>query len=101
MYKRQTENCLNGITRQSIIKIASDLNLKVKELNLKYEDLLDADEAFFTGTAAEVVPIRELDGRAIGTGSRGPLTQKLQAIYFDTVRGQETQYGDWLTAVSE
>ena len=59
-----------------------------------------ADEAFFTGTAAEVVPIRELDGRAIGTGSRGPLTEKLQAMYFDSVRGNRSQNREWLQPVA-
>jgi branched-chain amino acid aminotransferase len=91
-----TENCLNGITRQSIIKIASDLNLKVKELNLKYEDLLDADEAFFTGTAVEVTPISRVDDRIIGSGKIGSTTQKLQSIFEDIVSAKNNQYKDWL-----
>ena len=91
-----TENCLNGITRQSIIKIASDLNLKVKELNLQYEDLLDADEAFFTGTAVEVTPISKVDDRIIGSGKIGSTTQKLQSIFEDIVSAKNNQYKDWL-----
>ena len=60
-----------------------------------------AEEAFFTGTAAEVVPIRELDHRTIGSGSRGPITEKLQKIYFEAVRGEQPAYGDWLTPVAD
>lgn len=101
IYTPELTSCLEGITRDSIFRIAADLGYEIKERRITRDEFYVADEAFFTGTAAEVVPIRELDGRAIGTGSRGPLTQKLQAIYFDTVRGQEAQYGDWLTAVSE
>jgi branched-chain amino acid aminotransferase len=58
-----------------------------------------ADEAFFTGTAAEVTPIREVDGRAIGAGKRGPITEKLQTLYFDIVHGRNAKYADWLTLV--
>jgi branched-chain amino acid aminotransferase len=101
IYTPELTSCLEGITRDSIFRIAADLGYEIKERRITRDEFYVADEAFFTGTAAEVVPIRELDGRAIGTGSRGPLTQKLQAIYFDAVRGQEPQYGDWLTAVSE
>ena len=101
IYTPELTSCLEGITRDSIFRIAADLGYEIKERRITRDEFYVADEAFFTGTAAEVVPIRELDGRAIGTGARGPLTQKLQAIYFDTVRGQEAQYGDGLTAVSE
>lgn len=100
IYTPELTSCLEGITRDSIFRIAADLGYEIKERRITRDEFYVADEAFFTGTAAEVVPIRELDGRAIGSGVRGPLTEKLQSIYFDTVRGRETRYGDWLTAVS-
>ena len=76
------------------------MGYQVKERRITRDEVYIADEAFFTGTAAEVVPIRELDSRPIGSGSRGPLTEKLQSIYFDTVRGRAAQYAEWLTPVS-
>ena len=100
IYTPELTSCLEGITRDSIFRIAADLGYEVKERRITRDEFYVADEAFFTGTAAEVVPIRELDSRPIGSGSRGPLTEKLQSIYFDTVRGREAQYGDWLTSVS-
>lgn len=100
IYTPELTSCLEGITRDSIFRIAADLGYEIKERRITRDEFYVADEAFFTGTAAEVVPIRELDGRAIGSGVRGPLTEKLQSIYFDTVRGREARYGDWLTAVS-
>jgi len=100
IYTPELTSCLEGITRDSIFRIAADLGYEIKERRITRDEFYVADEAFFTGTAAEVVPIRELDNRPIGSGSRGPLTEKLQSIYFDTVRGREAQYGDWLTAVS-
>ena len=100
IYTPELTSCLEGITRDSIFRIAADLGYEIKERRITRDEFYVADEAFFTGTAAEVVPIRELDSRPIGSGSRGPLTEKLQSIYFDTVRGREAQYGDWLTAVS-
>ena len=100
IYTPELTSCLEGITRDSIFRIAADLGYEIKERRITRDEFYVADEAFFTGTAAEVVPIRELDNRPIGPGSRGPLTEKLQSIYFDTVRGREAQYGDWLTSVS-
>ena len=100
IYTPELTSCLEGITRDSIFKIAADLGYQIKERRITRDEVYVADEAFFTGTAAEVVPIRELDGRAIGSGSRGPLTEQLQSIYFDTVRGRESRYGAWLTPVS-
>ena len=100
MYTPELTSCLEGITRDSIFRIAADLGYQVKERRITRDEVYIADEAFFTGTAAEVVPIRELDSRPIGSGSRGPLTEKLQSIYLDTVRGREAQYAEWLTPVS-
>ena len=100
IYTPELTSCLEGITRDSIFRIAADLGYQVKERRITRDEVYIADEAFFTGTAAEVVPIRELDSRPIGSGSRGPLTEKLQSIYFDTVRGREAQYAEWLTPVS-
>ena len=100
IYTPELTSCLEGITRDSIFRIAADLGYQIRERRITRDEVYVADEAFFTGTAAEVVPIRELDGRAIGSGSRGPLTEQLQSIYFDTVRGRESQYGAWLTPVS-
>ena len=100
IYTPELTSCLEGITRDSIFRIAADLGYQVKERRITRDEVYIADEAFFTGTAAEVVPIRELDSRPIGSGSRGPLTEKLQSIYLDTVRGREAQYAEWLTPVS-
>lgn len=90
---------LEGITRDSVIKIAKDEGFDVIEKNIKVDDLFTADEAFFTGTAAEVTPIAEVDGRKIGSGTRGPITEKIQDIYFRTVRGQIRRYRKWLDFV--
>ena len=73
-----------------------ELGYQIREKRITRDEVYVADEAFFTGTAAEVVPIRELDGRTIGSGSRGPLTEKLQSMYFDTVRGNRSQNSQWL-----
>ena len=99
IYTPTTDHCLNGITRQSVISIASDEGLEVIEKDLTYEDLANSDEAFFTGTAAEVTPIRELDKRKIGSGTKGKLTHELQSIYFEIVKGVNKKYSDWLTYV--
>ena len=90
---------LEGITRDSIIKIASDERIGVVEERFSRDELYISDEAFFTGTAAEVTPIREADGRAIGTGGRGEITKKLQSIFFDIVKGRNKKYEAWLTKV--
>ena len=92
-------SCLDGITRDTIFTLAAELGYRIQERRITRDELYIADEAFFTGTAAEVVPIRELDGRVIGSGSRGPLTEKLQSMYFDAVRGNRPQNSEWLTPV--
>lgn len=90
---------LEGITRDSIITIAKDLNIEVREERFTRDEAYIADEAFFTGTAAEVTPIREVDGRIIGDGKRGKITQKLQSVFFDAVKGRKRKYESWLTYV--
>lgn len=91
---------LDGITRQTIIQIAHDEGLQVIERRITRDEFYIADEAFFTGTAAEVTPIREYDDRPIGTGVRGPVTEKLQKIFFDAVTGKVEKYRHWLTPVA-
>jgi len=88
---------LEGITRDSIIQIATDNGIAVKEERFTRDELYIADEAFFTGTAAEVTPIREVDGRVIGKGERGEITKNLQSIFFDIVKGNKRKYESWLT----
>lgn len=100
IYTPELTSCLEGITRDSIFALAAELGYQIREKRITRDEVYVADEAFFTGTAAEVVPIRELDGRAIGSGTRGPLTEKLQAMYFDSVRGNRSQNSEWLTPVA-
>lgn len=90
---------LEGITRDSIMKIARDNKMTVREERFTRDELYIADEAFFTGTAAEVTPIREVDGRVIGDGKRGKVTKKLQSIFFDVVKGKNRKYSQWLTRI--
>jgi len=90
---------LAGITRDSVMRIARDLSIPVAEASLTRGDLFAADEVFFTGTAAEVSPIREIDGYVIGAGRRGPITEKIQSVFFRAVRGEEPKYREWLTTV--
>ena len=90
---------LEGITRDSIMKIARDLKIEVIEERFTRDELYIADEAFFTGTAAEVTPIREVDGRVIGEGRAGRITKKLQSVFFDSVKGKNKKYESWLTYV--
>jgi branched-chain amino acid aminotransferase len=90
---------LNGITRNTVFAICKDLGLPVVEKRITRDEVYICDEAFFTGTAAEVTPIRELDRLEIGAGSRGPLTEKIQAAFFDIVNGRNAKYTDWLTLV--
>ncbi|NGM87240.1 branched-chain amino acid transaminase [Parapusillimonas sp. SGNA-6] len=92
-------SALTGITRSTIHALAADLGIPVMTKRLTRDDLYIADEAFFTGTAAEVTPIREVDRRVIGAGSRGPITEKLQAAFFDTVNGKNPKYHHWLSKV--
>ena len=94
-----TNHCLNGITRQSVIQIAKDLDFSIQEKNLEYDDLLNADEAFFTGTAVEITPISKLDNNLIGNGSRGEITQRLQEKFQEIIYGQDKSYQNWLTYI--
>ncbi len=92
--------CLDGITRQSVMTIARDLGYEVREENLVRTDLYNADEAFFTGTAAEITPIREVDDRVVGEGHRGPVTKELQGAFFSATKGETERYTSWLTYVN-
>jgi branched-chain amino acid aminotransferase len=92
-----TKHCLNGITRQSVIQIARDLNYEVVEKDIQYDELVLADEAFFTGTAVEITPIREVDKKIIGSGERGPISNKLQEAFTKIISGNNATYSDWLT----
>ncbi len=94
-----TDYCLNGITRQSVISIAKNLNYSVEEKNLSFEDLLDADEAFYSGTAVEITPISTVDGSTIGSGTIGPITEIIQSKYSEIVTGRDHNYSDWLTKI--
>ena len=90
---------LGGITRDSVIKIARDKGIPCEERDISKEQLLKADEAFFTGTAAEVTPIREINGKIIGAGKRGKITQEIQTTFFEIVRGRISEYERWLDYV--
>ena len=96
IYEPEIASALTGITRNTIHRLAKDLGFELVTRRLTRDDVYIADEAFFTGTAAEVTPIRELDGRQIGAGSRGPVTEKVQAAFFDIVNGRSEKYNDWL-----
>ncbi len=100
LYEPELSSALIGITRDSIITLAAEMGLSVTAKRITRDDLYIADEAFFTGTAAEVTPIRELDGRAIGSGKAGPITAKLQKAFFDLVNGKNEKHRDWLTQVA-
>jgi branched-chain amino acid aminotransferase len=99
IYTPELTSCLDGITRATVFTLAEELGYQIREKRITRDEVYVADEAFFTGTAAEVVPIREVDGRIIGEGTRGPLTQKLQTMYFDTVRGNRAANSHWLEPV--
>lgn len=90
---------LMGITRDSILEIARDLAIPTEVRAITVDELFQADELFFSGTAVEVTPIREIDGRAIASGSPGPMTKTLQKTFFEVVRGRRPAYRKWLTAV--
>ncbi len=99
LFTPELTSALEGITRDTIIHLAHEIGLTVQEKRITRDEVYIADEAFFTGTAAEVTPIRELDGRAIGNHGRGPITERLQALYFDQVHGRRTQYPAWNSRV--
>ncbi|WP_263081140.1 branched-chain amino acid transaminase [Endozoicomonas sp. Mp262] len=100
IYTPELTSCLEGITRDTIIRFARDIGLEVREKRLTRDEVYIAREAFFTGTAAEVMPIREHDGRIIGSGKRGPVTEQLQTMYFNQVRGKGESIPEWLTPVT-
>ncbi|MEY4768496.1 MAG: hypothetical protein RL637_1135 [Pseudomonadota bacterium] len=100
LYTPETTSALEGITRDTIITIAREQGFEVIEKRITRDEVYIADEAFFTGSAAEVTPIREYDGRAIGQGSRGEITEKLQALYFDYVHGRRDDHQQWLTPIA-
>lgn len=99
LYTPDLTSALDGITRRTILALADEEGLKVVEKRITRDEVYIADEAFFTGTAAEVTPIREVDNRAIGEGVRGPITQRLQSLYFDVVKGRHPKHRGWLTFV--
>ncbi len=101
IYEPEIASALIGITRDTVITLAKELGYEVTAKRLTRDDLYIADEAFFTGTAAEVTPIREVDGRTIGPGRRGPVTSKIQKLFFDVVNGRVAKHKDWLTPVQE
>jgi branched-chain amino acid aminotransferase len=99
IYTPELTSALDGITRATILTLADDIGVTVREKRITRDEVYVADEAFFTGTAAEVTPIRELDGRIIGTGGRGPITEQLQTLYFDHVHGRKGNHREWLALV--
>jgi branched-chain amino acid aminotransferase len=100
IYEPELTSALIGITRQSIITLAEEMGYTVEARRITRDDLYIADEAFFTGTAAEVTPIREVDSRTIGSGKTGPVTARLQKAFFDVVNGKNDKYRDWLAPVA-
>lgn len=99
IYTPDLTSALDGITRDTIFRLATEIGKPIREKRITRDEVYIADEAFFTGTAAEVTPIRELDGRVIGSGKRGPVTEELQKLFFDQVHGRRSQYPEWLTLV--
>jgi branched-chain amino acid aminotransferase len=99
LYEPELTSALIGITRDSVRQLARDIGLEVHAKRITRDDVYIADEAFFTGTAAEVTPIRELDKRVIGSGRRGPVTERLQTMFFDVVNGRNSKYTHWLSPV--
>ena len=101
IYTPELTSCLDGITRNTIFHLAAECGYTIKEKRITRDEVYIADEAFFTGTAAEVLPIRELDGRQIGEGRRGPITTRLQELYFKSVRGELPEHTNWLAPVAK
>ena len=101
IYTPELTSALDGITRATIMQLAAEIGVPVREKRITRDEVYVADEAFFTGTAAEVTPIRELDGREIGAGTRGPITERLQTMYFDIVHGRSSEHAGWLTYVEK
>ncbi len=99
LYTPDLTSALEGITRDTIMQLATELGIQIIEKRITRDEVYGADEAFFTGTAAEVTPIRELDRRAIGNGTAGPITKQLQSLYFDVVHGRSPKHAHWLALV--
>jgi branched-chain amino acid aminotransferase len=99
LHTPELTSCLDGITRNTILQLAGEIGLEVRERRITRDEVYIADETFLTGTAAEVLPVRELDGRIIGNGKRGPITERLQTLYFDQVRGRREAFAEWLAPV--
>ena len=99
IYTPDLTAALEGITRDTVLVLASEMGVRVQERHITRDELYGADEAFFTGTAAEITPIREVDGRPIGDGVRGPITEQLQSVFFDQVHGRRSEHKGWLTSV--
>jgi branched-chain amino acid aminotransferase len=99
LYTPDPSSALIGLTRDTIIQLAGEIGVPVSEKRITRDEVYIADEAFFTGTAAEITPIRELDNRVIGNGDRGPVTARLQAMYFDCVQGRSPDHAAWLSYV--
>ena len=100
LYTPDLTSCLEGITRASVLELAAELKIEVIEKRITRDEVYCADEAFFTGTAAEITPIRELDNRQIGAGCRGPITTQLQSLFFDCVHGRVPAHESWLSYVA-
>ncbi len=101
IYTPELTSALNGITRNTVMTLANELGYELREKRITRDEVYIADEAFFTGTAAEVTPIRELDNRKIGNGGRGPVTEKLQSLYFDVVHGRHHVHPEWLAYINK
>ncbi|VAW74855.1 Branched-chain amino acid aminotransferase [hydrothermal vent metagenome] len=101
LYTPDLTSALEGITRETIMTLAQQQGLEIREKRITRDEVYVADEAFFTGTAAEVTPIREVDNRTIGAGGRGPITEKLQTLYFDQVHGRRKDFPEWLSLVGQ
>ena len=99
IYTPDLASCLDGITRNSVLKMARDLGIPVVEKRITRDEMYCCDEAFFSGTAAEITPIREIDNRTIGEGRRGPITEQIQSLFFKVVAGKDDRYRDWLAHV--
>lgn len=100
LHTPELTSCLDGITRNTIFHLAGEMGIDILERRITRDEVYICDEAFFTGTAAEVLPIWQLDGRTIGTGKRGPITERFQSAYFDQVRGQRASFPEWHVAVN-
>ena len=99
LYTTDLTTCLDGITRDTVIQLARELGIEFKEKRLTRDEIYCADEAFFTGTAAEITPVRELDDRIIGDGKKGSLTTSLQNLFFEAVAGKTSKFSHWLSEV--